>query len=324
MKRFAILALAALPLLAADPPTYPCHRAVGAPTIDGKVTTDPGWRGIPKVTGFNKLGSGYTMAKQSIAMVCWDDEALTIAMVCEEPDAGKLKPVVKDGGQTWTEDSVEIFLQPDLKSSPFQIGVTCGGAKGAGAGSPDIAKCQAAAFIGKDVYELELRIPYAAIGATSPANSATWRISFCRNIWTTDSGGDKLTCWAPLQSRFLEPENYGLLVFHGSTLSAVEAKRLEMAASADYRSVLSAKVRAAAAKADEFLADLAAAERDKRFAAKAGTLAGQWRAIRDVAKRADAADPVTLRASVRTLDALVADSHTLKYTFLLEKLFDEK
>lgn len=322
MKSLAVLALAALPLLAAEPLTYPCHRAAVAPAIDGKVTADPGWRGIPRVTGFNKLGSDYTVAKQSIAMACWDDEALTIAMVCEEPDAGKLKPVVKDGGQTWTEDSVEIFVQPDPKNSPFQIGVTCGGAKGAGAGSPEIAKCQAAAFIGKDVYELELRIPYAAIGATRPADSATWRISFCRNIWTTDSGGDKFTCWAPLQSRFLEPENFGLLVFHESKLSPVEVGRLDMQASADYRRVLSAKVRAAAAKADEFLADLAAAERDKRFAGRAGTLAGQWRALRDVAKHAESADPVALRASVCTLDTLVADSHTLKYTYLLEKLFD--
>ncbi|MCK5802659.1 MAG: carbohydrate-binding family 9-like protein, partial [Lentisphaeria bacterium] len=207
-KRFAILALATLPLLAAEPLTYSCHRPAVAPVIDGKVTADPGWRGIPGVTGFCKLGSDYTMAKQSIAMVCWGDEALTIAMVCEEPDAAKLKPVIKDGGQTWTEDSVEIFIQPDPKSSPFQIGVTCGGAKGAGVGSPDIAKCQAAAFIDKNTYELELRIPYAALGTTKPADSATWRIAFCRNTWTTDSGGDKFTSWPPLQSRFLEPENF--------------------------------------------------------------------------------------------------------------------
>ena len=324
MRHIALLALACLPLIAEEPPAYPCHRVAVAPVIEGKVLDDPAWLGVPGVTGFRKLGAGYTVAKQTTAFACWDDEALTLAMVCEEPDAARLKPQIRDGGQTWTEDSVEIFVQPGAKGQTFQIGVTCGGAKGAGEGKPDIAACQAAATVGADRYELELRIPYAAIGAKPPDASSVWAIAFCRNIWTTESGGDKFTSWPSLQARFLEPEHFARLVFSDRTLAPAEARKLALDSSADYRRELAAAAKAAAERADEYLAELAAAAQDARFAKQAGELADQWRALRGVAARAEQAPPEELRASVRRLDALVDASYTLKYTYLMERLFDEK
>lgn len=323
MKRHAALFLVVgLSLSAGELPTYPCYWTAIAPVIDGNVSDDPAWKTVPGVTGFRKLGADYTMDKQSTAMAAWDQEALTIAMVCEEPDAAKLSPRAGDGGQTWTEDSVEIFVLPDAKGSAYQIGVTCAGAKGAGAGSPDISLCQAAAHIGSDTYELELRIPYKAIGAQTPPDAACWGISFCRNIWTTDSGGDKYTCWAPLQARFLEPGNFARLIFHAATLSAGEAGRMTLELNTDYRHILAERVRAAAARSNEYLTDLAAAAGDRRFAEEAKSLMGQWSTIREVAGHAESAEPGALRTSVSRLDILVEASYTLKYRYLMEKLFD--
>ena len=69
--------------------SYPCYRVPVAPVMDGKVVGDPAWEPIPAVTGFHKLGAGYTDAKQTYARACWDDQALYVGLVCEEPDVAR-------------------------------------------------------------------------------------------------------------------------------------------------------------------------------------------------------------------------------------------
>jgi len=111
MRTHLALTIALLGCVAAGaaPLSYPVFRTPAAVVIDGEVKQDAAWQGAPSVTGFSKLGGGYTNAKQSAAQMLWDDKGLYIAVVCEEPDAALLKPVVRDYGDTWAEDSLEIF-----------------------------------------------------------------------------------------------------------------------------------------------------------------------------------------------------------------------
>ena len=69
----------------AGPTSYPCYRTPVAPVMDGVLAGDPAWERIPSVTGFSKLGDGYTDAKQTYAQACWDDQALYVGVICEEP-----------------------------------------------------------------------------------------------------------------------------------------------------------------------------------------------------------------------------------------------
>ncbi len=326
MRTAAILAglLLAGTSFAAEPEGngYPCYRAPSAPVIDGEVKGDPAWQAIPVVTGFRVLGDGYTQAKQTTAQACWDDQAICIAIVCEEPDAAQLKPTARDFGYTWGEDSVEIFLQPNPRGDAYQFGVTAGGAKGSGNGNPDVAKCQAAAQIGPDCYSLELRIPFGVLNTKPPTAGEKWLGTFCRNIFTTASGGDKFTNWAPLQRQFLEPEDYLPILFTGETLTPAQAAERTEQLNASYRSDLIAELHKAAMHGDVYTKDLAEATKDGRFADQARDLLHQWQEVERVNREADKAPLPDIRKAIRTVTALGKTSYDVKYKYLITKLFE--
>jgi len=305
----------------APPRPYPCYRPSVAPVIDGEVAGDPAWQAIPSVTGFRVLGNGYTEAKQTTAQACWDDEAFYVAMVCEEPDAAQLKPVTRDGGPTWLEDSVEIFLQPKPPGQVYQFGVTAGGAKGGFEGNPDIWRCQAAAKTGADSYSLELRIPFAVISGRAAAGDR-WLGTFCRNIFTITSGGDKFTNWAPLQARFLEPEHFLPIVLMAETPDAASAAKMTEQLNAAYRATLIARLRAAAAAGRKYTGDLIGASKDARFADQTRDLLRQWQEIDRLSSQAREASLPDIRRAIRTVTALARSSYEVKYEYLITRLLD--
>jgi hypothetical protein len=324
----ACLALAALGLLAGGARvegaqmTYPCYRPSVAPVPDGDIAGDPGWRDIPAATGFSVLGGTYAALKQTDARACWVDEALYVAMSCEEPDAPLIKPTVPDGGPAWLDDGVEIFVQPAGSGHVYQFVITAGGARGSGEVFPDIAQVQVGAKIGHDAYSVEARIPYSILGAR-PAVGGRWRGNFCRNIFTKESGGDQFTSWAPLRSRFMEPENFAVLAFLGPAPDAEEAQRIAESINRPYRVRLVAELRAAAAEEPEYAPALREASRDAEFGQRASDLQGRWREAEAAVRSAGQVPLPELRRIVRGADALLKDSYNLKYAYLIARLLRE-
>ena len=317
-----LLVLLALPARAA-PPTYPCYQPDKAPVIDGNVAGDAAWSNLPAVTGFSKLGAGYTLDKQTVVRACWDGQALYVAMVCEEPDVAQLKQTVRDGGPFWEDDGVEIFLQPATHKQALQLGVTAFGAKGGFEGFADFTKCQAAATRGGDSYSLEMRIPFEILRAT-PKVGDKWRGNFCRNIWVTTSGGDKFTCWAPLKTRFLEPENYAVLAFHGPAPQAAEAGEVSEKLNGAYRKHLIGGLRAAVGQGKEYTKVLDDASRDGQFGEKASDLLARWREVESLSRQASKAPILELRRTIADIDSLVRASYGVKYAYLISELFGDE
>lgn len=303
---------------------YPCCRPAREPVVDGDVAGDPAWQTVPAVTGFRVLGGGYAHAKQTTAWMSWTAEALFVAVVCEEPHAAMLKPAAGDGGWTWAEDSIEVFLVPTGTGQAYQFGVTAGGAKGSGEGTPDISRCTAAARILPDAYSLELRVPYEVVRSPVPKDGTRWRGTVCRNIQTaTPSGGDKFTCWSPLQTRFLEPENYAVIEFSDRTLTADEAAAETASLNRPYRETLAAQLTALAARAADYSDALRSASEHPRFGAAARDLLQRWQSIEAVNRQADSAPLPDVRRALRDAGSLLAASHQTKYEVLLERLFEE-
>ncbi len=303
---------------------YPCHRPASAPTIDGDVTGDPAWATIPSVTGFRVLGADYAHAKQTTAWLCWDNEAIYVAVVAEEPDAAELQPVAADGGWTWGEDSIEVFIQPGGQGQAYQIGVTTAGARGSGAGNPDITACRSAAAIGTDTYSIELSIPYGVLNARTPADGDAWLGTVCRNTFITTSGGDKFTTWAPLRNAFLEPENYGEIRFVGRTLTPEQAAAGTAAMSSEYRERLIGKLADAAERMEQYVGDLREAASDRRFRRDALRLLRRWRGLKGMQEQGRGAATAEVRKALGGVDAMVAAAYELKYAYLLTKLTDEQ
>ncbi|MCE5238802.1 carbohydrate-binding family 9-like protein [bacterium] len=321
--RLALIACLLIPAcLWAAPPTYPCHRPATAPVVDGDVAGDPAWQTIPSVTGFSVLGNGYTYAKQTAAQLCWTDAGLFIAVVCEEPDAKLLKPQAFDGGDTWAEDSIEIFIQPKRNADTYQFAITAGGAKGGFEGHPDITKMKAAAKIGDSSYSLETLIPWAIVNATAKAGDK-WTADICRNIFTTKSGGDKFTCWAPLQSRFFEPENFATLVFEGGTLTSAQTTALTEKLNQEYRGTLLKQVAQAVKSFGEYREGLVAAAQDAKYGAQAQALLADWQRFEAINREADKAGILEMREALMKLEVLNRQSYEVKYGFLIYKLLKE-
>ena len=294
---------------------YPCYRAPGAPVVDGVITGDPAWEPIPAVTGFSKLGDGYTDAKQTYVQACWDDQALYVGVICEEPDMARMQLQVRDGGDTWLDDGVEIFLQPRESRQATQFVVTAGGARGGYEGAPNILQYQAAAHAGEDLYGLEMRIPFELLGEP-PELGDRWRGNFCRNIWTTHSGGDKFTTWAPLQRRFLEPEHFATIEFAGPPPDATRAAAIADQLNRRYRADLSRRRQAAAARSGEYRPALTEASGHVRYRSGARQLLRRWRELDRTLERTDTVPVSELRGILKGADALIQDSYDLKYAYL--------
>lgn len=323
MKRTLALVTTLLAVVATASATvtrYPVHRVPVPPVIDGEVAQDPAWAVVPEATGFHVLGGGYTSAKQSTVRVCWDEEALYVGFIAEEPDAALLKPTTRDGGAPWSEDSIEVFLQPRPPSGQtYQLGVTAGGGQGAGEGHPDITQTTAAARLGESSYSIELRVPWAVVGAR-PRAGDRWRGTVCRNIFTTRSGGDKFTSLSPLQRQFLEPANFADLVFSDQVLDAAGAARITRELNASYHGTLQQQVRELAATRSEYEETLRSAVGDPTYGQEASALLQRWEALSALAARLAEASSIELRQGLAASRDLGRQSHELKYRVLLQQL----
>ena len=315
------LALSVRPARAA-PPTYPCYRPSVAPVIDGDIASDPAWRNIPAVTGFSVLGDGYALTKQTVAQACWDDQALYVAITAEEPDAAQMKLHVRDGGNFWEDDGVELFFQPGKQKPVFQFGVTAGGARGTGEGHADFTKFQAAAKIGPDGYCLEVRIPYEVMGFT-PQEGDAWTGDFCRNTFTVISGGSKFTCWAPLKTQFNEPEDFAEIKFMGATPAADEAAAIGERLNAPYRAELMRTLGASVGQGEQYIPTLTEAARDAKYGKAAGDLLRQWRKAQRMSRGASKVSALELRRMIGGMDSLGKASYDLKYKYLIAKVLPE-
>jgi len=290
--------------------------------MDGVIAADPAWETIPIATGFAKLGNGYAEPKQTSVQVCWDAEALHIGMTCEEPDVASLKPTVRDGGDTWLDDGVEIFLQPTPDGTVTQFVVTAAAARGGYEGAPDFLRYQAAAHTGADFYSLEIRIPFELLHAT-PAVGDTWRGGFCRNTWVTQSGGDKFTSWPPLQARFLEPERFATISFLGPAPDPAQAARASEQLNRAYRAELTRRLRAVAAQGSEYRPTLIEASQDAGFRERAETLLRRWGELDTVLQLASQASVQDVRGLLKSADALKQESYEVKYAYLIAKVLGD-
>ena len=306
--------------VAGAPMSYPCHQPPRPPVMDGEVRGDPAWSSLPAVTGFSVLGDGYAQAKQTVVQACWDPQSLYVAFVCEEPDVAAMKFSVVDGGDAWLDDGVEIFLQPAGPGGQvYQLVVTARGAKSCGEGAPDFTKVQAAAHTGPDSYSLEIRIPHGVLEA-QPKTGHRWRGNFCRNIFTTDSGGDKFTTWAPLTAQFLEPEHFGELVFEAAAPDADTLSTLNRQLNDAYRRHLLKSISVVADRAEEYVGVLNEAAGDPEFGREARDLRRRWRRLQRMVRDADSAPVDELRAAALGAGSLSSASYELKYGYLIHKL----
>ena len=204
---------------------YPVHLLERAPVLDGKVEDDDVWTDIPRATGFHVLGGARKVPKQTWFKMGFTQDALYVAVVCEEPEMAKVADKAKDGGpHVYGDDGVELFVYPAQSKNILQVIANTAGARAdylneAQGEWHDMAPApvsRVSAFKGTDFYSIEIEIPFQKLGR-SPSDGEIWRGNICRNMVIDGATGpDRASTWARLVRRNLEPDNFAQLVFHDS------------------------------------------------------------------------------------------------------------
>jgi hypothetical protein len=196
--------------------SYPCHYFKGAgPVLDGKMDGDPFWESVAPSACFVVLGKNTAAEKKTFFKMAYNDHALYIAVRCQEPQVNKIKSLLGDGENVWSEDSVEIFLFPqDGSGNYFQFVVSAGGARynGEGFEKLPLSDWRASVCKGRDFYSVEVKIPFEALMAAPAADGEAWTGNIIRNILTS---GPRHWTWSTLNPKkgFHDPDNFNALVF---------------------------------------------------------------------------------------------------------------
>lgn len=187
-----------------------------APIIDGN-RDDATWQVAAALEPFvAPFTSGKTVQVSTLAHLAWDQQALYLSVRCQEPKMDALEVVGnKRDDNIWLGDSVDLFLQR-AEGEPFYHIIV----------NPDNVVWDAvhrgeqpdtswdppvvtATLRGDDFWNLELALPWAAMGWQAPRPGETLRANICRQRRPVI----ELSSWSQTVNSFVEPASFGLLTF---------------------------------------------------------------------------------------------------------------
>lgn len=195
------------------------ERTAVPPVLDGALD-DPCWVGALSIADFHPLGRTAQAPGEALpatrALLTWDAQALYIAFDCREPLAPALLTKVSDhDGPVWSDDSIEVFLDPAGTRQGFvQVAVNAAGVimDGIQTGLPGgldrswetgaTAACKRLT----DAWTVELAIPLAGLPLAAPTGD--WTFHVARNRRTA---GQHLTALATAINGFGDVARFDVL-----------------------------------------------------------------------------------------------------------------
>ena len=196
----------ALPL-----PVGECRRLETPPVLDGALT-DLCYRDAVWLTGWREMGSGQASPIQTECTVLRDPTDLYLAFRCHEPEMDKLvATTTRRDGAVFSDDSVEIFLQPDPSSPEYlHFAVNALGTRFDEKGFQTAWNAEWAAVAGRGPAEwcVEVRIPFSSLDLT-PQTQETWGANFCRT--RPHERGPEHSQWSCTYVGFHTPARFGRL-----------------------------------------------------------------------------------------------------------------
>ncbi len=205
----------------ASPRTLAVQRTSSPPIVDGDLA-DSCWRSAAPVTGFVRL-NGKPPAEQTTASITYDAANLYIAFICDAKSPGKLKAGAegRDSDLIFGDDNVELFLDANCdRATYFHFAINPAAARyeaSCDMTDGDLVrkeewngKWQVETRITDRSWTAEISIPFAALGAASPAPGSVWGVNFCRSWRVTPDG--EFSKWSG-KVGFNRPAEFGLAVF---------------------------------------------------------------------------------------------------------------
>ena len=191
-----------------------------APVLDGKMA-DGEWDRVTMTTGFRYTDLSLA-ALQTEVWAAFDEENLYFCFRSENPGGVRATVKDRDGVGLFSEDAVEVFLQPGGEGSYYQFAAN-------GLGTQFDSKDEKSAWSGdwrtagaivKDqwfvgaTWTIEVAVPFQTLGVPeAPPDGTTWRANLCRD-WTAVDTALRATTWARVGGAFHNPSKFGELLFH--------------------------------------------------------------------------------------------------------------
>lgn len=187
--------------------------------------------GVPPVnSSFCDPVTGLPTATDTSFTVRHDAQGLKIAVSAVEPDMpGLVAKVAKRDGNVWTDDSIELFIQPgpDAGGRYYQFIANTLGGQYDGAGGPGLpafgdaswdGDWRVTATKGDGGFMLEFEIPFATLGVPPPRLGECWRMNVCRSRQSRRTGAAaELSTWSQTGGAFHAPARFGTLLFCSSS-----------------------------------------------------------------------------------------------------------
>ena len=210
-----ILLLIGVSTIGASPagavPEMTIGRATSTVEIDGQLD-DEAWQSAACVPWFVDWITGEPVDVQTRAWVCWDEDFLTVAFECVEPNMANVVGEIKDrDGSLWEDDAVELFVQPPDRPHYYHFIVnSLGTVYDAMVRAAEFnTRATGAVHRQRDRWTAELHIPWEDLGGP-PQPDSIWRINLNRN---RKAAGEDLTCWATAAGSFHNSSRFGKVRF---------------------------------------------------------------------------------------------------------------
>lgn len=199
---------------------YVCQRCHKSPIIDGKLD-DLCWQNLPSMNLFYQYWSPTPKPPplKTSAKVCWDDTGLYIGIMLYDENVDKIKATIndRDNPMTWTDDCVEIMIDPENSATgyyKFTTNFLCArydekvtnmiidsgwNAEG----------WQVKTLKGENAWFIEFFMPWDDIGV-KPKEGEIWSFDLVRYGYST--GNFRGVTWS-LGGSYASPENFGYIFF---------------------------------------------------------------------------------------------------------------
>lgn len=187
------------------------------PVIDGQ-RDDLAWMYATELEPFlPRYGATAELTASTVAHVTCDDRALYVAVRCNEPEMDALQVVgsARDDN-VWMGDSVDLFVQRAAGEpfyhvivNPANIEWDAKHTAEIGDTSWNAADLQTATLQGDDFWNVEIALPWAAMGWEAPEPGDTLRANICRQRRPVP----ELSAWSQTVTGFVEPGSFGTWEF---------------------------------------------------------------------------------------------------------------
>lgn len=199
---------------------YECRRCSSPPTLDGKLD-DACWKNLPLMEGFYQYWTPTPKPPplRTVAKLCYDDHALYIGITLYDERVEKIKATIRnrDNPETWTDDCVEIMVDPPNSGTGYfkfttnflaarydekTTNMVIDAGWNAEGWQVKTSKDESAWFI-------ELFLPWSDLGA-KPKDGDLWSFDLVRYGYST--GAFRGVTWS-LGGSYAAPQNFGYLGF---------------------------------------------------------------------------------------------------------------